>query len=410
MHILMITEVFYPVIGGAGKFVHSTAVNLAKRGHDVSILTRRLRGLPRYEEIEGLKVHRIIWTNNFLTSFISSCNIYRFIKKFLINKPTDLIISNQPFSAFCLHFALRNRAIPDIYHFHSSWFEEFQVKNYIKDIKLDSFLKILRFIIFTPFSFIMRYIEEFVVSRAYKIIVASEYSKKKLGSLYNLNENKIHIIPGCVDIEKFKPAEDKTSLRSRLGIPQNRYILMTARNLVERMGIDNLILAFYNLSKLHKDLYLIIIGAGRLRNRLLKMVKRLGISDLVRFTGSLRGSELVQYYQASDLFILPTKYIEHFGLVTIEALATGVPVLGTPVGGTVEILTKFDKEFILNGADERLITQGIRNFRDKYKGVDLKDRCREFVIKEYSFDKIIDQTEKLYLDIIKEWKMKSYQK
>ncbi|MBL7196688.1 MAG: glycosyltransferase family 4 protein [Candidatus Omnitrophica bacterium] len=410
MRILMITEVFYPVIGGAGKFVYSTAVNLAKRGHDVSILTRRLRGLPTYEEIEGLEVHRIIWANNFITSFISSCSIHRFIKKFLESNLPDILVFNQPFSAFSAYFAREVRYTPSIYHFHSSWFEEFQVKKYIRDIRLDSFLNILRFIIFKPLSSIMRCIEGFVISHCDTIIVASKYSKDKLIRFYKIDVNKIHIIPGCVDIEKFKPAEDKTSLRNRLGIPRNRYILITVRNLVERMGIDNLILALYNLSKLYKDLYLIIVGSGRLKNKLVKMVKRLGISDLVKFTGSLKESELVQYYQASDLFILPTKYIEHFGLVTIEALASGIPVLGTPVGGTVEILTKFDKEFLLNGTDERLITQGIRNFRDKYKGADLKDKCREFAIKEYSLDKIIDQTEKIYSAIIEEWKTKSYQK
>ncbi|MBM3251443.1 MAG: glycosyltransferase family 4 protein [Candidatus Omnitrophica bacterium] len=401
MRILMVTEVFYPVIGGAGKFVYTTAANLAKRGHRVSVLTRMTKGAASQENIDGIEVYRIAWPNNFLIQLFSVFNINRFIKRFLIKNPLDLIVFNQPFSAFCAYSIKSLRDTPNIYHFHSSWFEEFQVKHYIQEIKLNSLLNILRLIIFSPVSFIMRCIEGFVISRCDKIIAASEYSREKLVKFYNINDNKIMIIPGCVDTDRFKPVEDKAGLRDNLGIPKESYVLITARNLVERMGIDNLIFAFYNLSCLYKDLYLVIAGEGRLKNKLISLVKELDIGDLVKFTGRLNESELVQYYQASDLFILPTKYIEHFGLVTIEAFATGMPVLGTPVGGTVEILNKFNKEFLFQGTDFKSITQGIIRFLDKYRNIDLKNSCREFAIKEYSLNKIIDQTEKFYLSLVK---------
>ncbi|MFH1655623.1 MAG: glycosyltransferase family 4 protein [Candidatus Omnitrophota bacterium] len=401
MHILMITEVFYPVIGGAGKFVFTTAANLVKRRHKISLLTRLTKGTASRKNIDGIDVYRIIWSNNFIIQLISFFNIYLFTKRFLEKDLPNLIVLNQPFSALSAYFAIGARRIPKIYVFHSSWFEEFQVKNYIKAIKLNSLSNILKFIIFAPIAFIMRCIEGFVVSHYDEIVVASEYSREKLIKFYKIDQNKIHVIPGCVDVGRFKPAEDKIGLRNRLDIPQARYILITARNLVERMGIDNLISAFYNLSKLHKDLYLVIVGGGRLKSKLIEKVKGLNLSNSVKFTGFLKESELIGYFQASDLFILPTKYIEHFGLVTIEALATGMPVLGTPVGGTVEILNKFGKGFLFKGTDSQSIEEGIIKFLERYKNVDLKSKCRDFAIKEYSVDKFANQTEKLFLDMIK---------
>ena len=401
MHILMVTEVYYPVVGGAGKVVSSAAEGLVRRGYKVSVLTRKTKGAASRENISGINVYRIAWNSNFIFQLFSFCNIFRFMKRFLSNNLPDLIVFNQPFSAFSAYFVKEVRNLPRIYHFHSSWPEEFQVKRYIQDIKLNSFLNILRFMIFRPFSSVMRCIEQFVVTHFDKIIVASEYSREKLVRFYNLDKNKINIIPGCVDTEKFRPSEDKPNLRSKLGISEDRYVLITARNLVERMGINNLILAFNNLSGLHKDLYLVIVGAGRLKNELVEMTRKLGLNDLIRFTGQLDEPELIKYYQTSDLFVLPTKYIEHFGLVTIEAMAAGIPVLGTPVGGTVEILSKFDNEFLFKGADVDSITEGIKSFLNKYKNVNLKDKCREFVVREYPQDKIVDMIKKLCLETTK---------
>jgi glycosyltransferase involved in cell wall biosynthesis len=404
MRILIVSEVFYPVIGGAGKTVYTIAESLTNKGHKVYILARKTKGTKPVEKMKGFEVYRIVWPNNFVTQLFSFCNIYRFVKRFLSENSLDLIICNQPFSAFSVYFATQSRDIPNIYHFHSSWPEEFQIKKYIQDIKLNSVPKILRFIIFVPLAFFMRKIEGFVVTHYDKIIVVSQYSKEKLIKFYGLENIKIKKLPGFVNTEKFKPAKDKLSLRNRLKIPTGCYILITARNLVERMGIDNLILAFNNLCKTYKDLYLLIVGDGRLKKSLIKLAEKLNISSLVEFTGQLEEYKLIQYLQASNLFILPTKYIEHFGLVTVEALATGIPVLGTPIGATPEILNKLNKDFLFRGTDVDSITEGIKQFLNKYRDKNLQDICREFAIREYSLKNFANLAERIYLDIIERCK------
>jgi len=115
---------------------------------------------------------------------------------------------------------------------------------------------------------------------------------------------------------------------------------------VPRMGLDNLILAIEQVIKTAPDIYLVVGGEGPLKDDLISMVKKLGVEKHIEFKGFISEDNLPEYYQMTDLFVLPTRELEGFGLVTLEALACGVPVLGTPVGGTKEIIGRFDPDFL----------------------------------------------------------------
>ena len=102
----------------------------------------------------------------------------------------------------------------------------------------------------------------------------------------------------------------------------------------------------------------------------------------------------------ADLFVLPTKELEGFGLITIESMASGVPVVGTPIGGTKEILDRFDSSFLFSDASPEsmahLIAEKCRFIRDRPEAwAEIGKRCREFVEKNYSWEKNIDSLEKL---------------
>ena len=133
------------------------------------------------------------------------------------------------------------------------------------------------------------------------------------------------------------------------------------------------------------------------------MPKDLGVENHVKFTGFVPEDELPDYYRMADLFILPTRELEGFGLVTLEAMACGVPVLGTPVGGTQEILGKFDPNFLFKDitADSMadLIADNYRIIKDNPgKWAEISRRCRKFVEDHYSWDKNIDALETLFKD------------
>ncbi|MDF1593530.1 MAG: glycosyltransferase [Desulfobacterales bacterium] len=147
---------------------------------------------------------------------------------------------------------------------------------------------------------------------------------------------------------RFKPTDDTEKIRQALKLPDSKIILFTVRNLVARMGLENLIKAVQLVVRNAADIYLVIGGAGPLRDQLARMAEQLGVNDCIRFEGFIPEESLPNYYQMADMFILPTKELEGFGLVTLEAMASGVPVLGTPVGGTKEIISRFDSSFMFN--------------------------------------------------------------
>ena len=146
------------------------------------------------------------------------------------------------------------------------------------------------------------------------------------------------IIPGGVDLQRFYPAADKEEMRRHLNIPEEKTVLFTVRDLEPRMGLENLMYAVKQMIEVVPDIYLILGGEGPLKENLISLSQELGVESYIRFVGFIPEEDLPDYYRMADVFVLPTIELEGFGLITLEALASGLPVLGTPVGGTVEIL------------------------------------------------------------------------
>jgi glycosyltransferase involved in cell wall biosynthesis len=197
------------------------------------------------------------------------------------------------------------------------------------------------------------------------------------------------------------PTSNKEKIRKRLNIPNNKIILFTVRNLVQRMGLENLIIAFNHLIKQKADIHLVIGGEGKLKTGLIALGRSFGIEDHIHFAGFISEDKLPAYYQMADIFVLPTKELEGFGLVTLEAMASGLPVLGTPVGGTNEILGGFDSRFLFKGTDPNLMSELIMEKYELIKHHPLRwkqisKQCRNFVERNYSWEKNIDALEDLF--------------
>jgi glycosyltransferase involved in cell wall biosynthesis len=245
-----------------------------------------------------------------------------------------------------------------------------------------------------------RRLEYRALQQSDRIIVLSRYTEKKLKKTHGLLPEKIACVPGGVDLEKFQPAGDKTTYRRKLGLPDDSVILLTVRNLVPRMGLDNLLSALKQIVIRAPDIYLIIGGDGPQKSELVELAKRHGIANCMRLEGFIREDRLPDYYRAADIFVLPTRELEGFGLVTLEALASGVPVLGTPVGGTREILSRFDPEFMFKDITPdsmaALILEKYRQIKKHpAEWAQICASCRQFVEDHYSWEKNVDALEKV---------------
>lgn len=173
---------------------------------------------------------------------------------------------------------------------------------------------------------------------------------------------RIRLLPGWVETSSYVPLEDRNQAKIQLGWPGDVPILFTLRRLVPRMGLDRLLQACGQLRAQHIRFHLMIGGNGPLRNKLEQQSRSLGLTEVVSFLGKVDQAALPIAYAACDAFVLPTAELECFGLIALEALAAGRPVLATPVGALPEILTKFEPAWLARSAEPADIFDLLRRY------------------------------------------------
>jgi glycosyltransferase involved in cell wall biosynthesis len=397
LNILFVSDVsISKATSGSERVLFEQSTLLQKRGHNVHILTRNLpEHKSDHQIIQGVNEWRYSVDQSNACSFIIS-TLLRCKKLFesLQNQYSfDCINFHQPFSALGVIRSSLSKKIKKIYTCHSFSFEEFRSRNpQPKGIvgRLLYFLNVK----------VRKFIERKAVSESDRVIVLSRFTKGNLQRVYKIPAEKIIIIPGGVDLERFYPATDKTKIRQHLNIPQEKMVFLTVRDLEPRMGLQNLIYAVKKARSKLPDIYLVLGGQGPLDADLKLLARTLGVEDCIKFTGFIPEELLSDYYRMADIFVLPTLELEGFGLITLEALASGVPVLGTPVGGTVEILSRLDSKYLFKDisseAMAELIIKTCREFkRNPMLWQDVSSQCRLFVEENYSWEKNVKSLENI---------------
>src|SRR3990170_2354594 len=265
MNILFVADVsIQDVIGGAERVLYEQTTRLAARGHDVHILTRRL---PAHQSdcdvIQNVREWRYCVNLNNAISFFASTlwNGKKLFETLGNANKFDCINFHQPYSAFAVMRSALCKNVRKVYTCHSLAFEEYASRN----AKPSSFIKKIVHLLRIA---LIQWIEKSVLNQADHIVALSRYTCDKLISRYGIPLNKIVVIPGGIDLVRFHPAADKRAARKRLHLPQEKTILLTVRNLVQRMGIENLILAMPDIVKSAPDVYLIVGGTGPLKGDL----------------------------------------------------------------------------------------------------------------------------------------------
>jgi glycosyltransferase involved in cell wall biosynthesis len=258
----------------------------------------------------------------------------------LESEDPDVLDSHFAFYVFPILDKLRRR--PHVVHFHGPWAAESKQEH---AGALSIFSK--------------RQIERTVYSRADRVIVLSSAFAKLVREEYGVPEDRIRIIPGAVDLDRFRPTLTQYDARRHLGWPTDRRILLSVRRLVSRMGLDRLIGAMKQVAALHPDVLLYIAGKGRLRGELETKTRQLGLENHVRLLGFVSDEDLPLIYRAADLNVVPTAALEGFGLVAAEALAAGTPSMVTPVGGLPEVVSSLASELVFRSSSQQDIATGL---------------------------------------------------
>ncbi len=185
---------------------------------------------------------------------------------------------------------------------------------------------------------LLRAMQRASLRRASKVVVLGSYSKKQVQHLLGTRSPEIVVMRPGVDLERFHPPSDKRSAKTDVCIEPDRPVLLTVRRLVPRMGLDTLLDMLLMVAATHPRILLVIVGQGVLAGRLQSRADAAGLASNLRLTGFVPENDLPKYYRAADVFVLPSTALEGFGLVSLEALASGVPVLATNIGETPLLL------------------------------------------------------------------------
>jgi D-inositol-3-phosphate glycosyltransferase len=169
------------------------------------------------------------------------------------------------------------------------------------------------------------------------------------------------VVPCGVNLNLFHPV-DKVKARQQLGFDHNESLMLYVGRFAPSKGADRLLAAMAYLRKLSRMRLLIVGGDGHHTpevQNLHKLSRELGIKDKVTFVGRIEQDRLPTYYNAADILVVPSRY-ESFGLVALESLACGTPVVTTPVGAVDNILREGETGHVVQNGSPRFFADGIK--------------------------------------------------
>ena len=240
---------------------------------------------------------------------------------------------------------------------------------------------------------IKRLVERRVYDSADRFIVLSQAFRDVLIKGYGVPSRKIAVIPGGVDTTHFQPV-DQREARRRMNWPEDKKIVFCVRRMVRRMGLENLIDAFGRVAAGQPNAVLILAGKGPLLAELQSRANAIGLPERIVFPGFIPDGDLPAAYSAADFSLVPSQSLEGFGLITLESLACGTPVLVTPVGGLPETVHPLDPSLVLAGCQVEDIARGLRyGFSHPLPS---RDRCRDYVRSNFSWPVIARRVVSVY--------------
>lgn len=213
-----------------------------------------------------------------------------------------------------------------------------------------------------------------------------------------LDPEKVKVVENGIDIERFKHSMDQKTARQRIGLPDAGPLIGCVARLTEQKGHVYLLRAFSELQKKYPAAKLLLAGDGVLRNPLIEEATRLGISGAVSFMGTR--SDVPEILSALDVFVLPSLW-EGLGLAAAEAMAAGVPVVGTRVPGLRGLIIPDKTGLMVEPADWAALAKAILAILETpSKARSLAAEARQYVDRNYSIEAHVRRLETLYEEVL----------
>ncbi len=322
MKICLLSWEFPPrIVGGIAPHVYGLAKALAKYGNDVGVVTLDFPGTPDYEEVEGFKVYRSkteIGHPNFL--------VWAFLFNHYLEK--RLAAANKD-----LNF--------DLVHIHD-WlvapsgvgFKHFLDKPLVCTMHSTEHG---RSSLHSSDSYMIDGMEWWSCYEAAQVIVTSNSMKGEVCGHFHVPWEKVDVIPNGVEAEKYDRNVNRWAIRRRFGVSDHEKMVLYVGRLVPQKGVEYLIRAIPRISWRFPEAKLVIVGEGWMRSHLEWVADQSGQRWRINFAGFIPDDDLVALTRSADVMVVPSVY-EPFGIVALEGMAAGVPVVASQLGGLAEVV------------------------------------------------------------------------
>ena len=377
--ICLVTHFFPPHIGGIEKVAHEQCKRLSRLGYKVSVLTSKTFKQSE-RSTEGIKVF--------------SYSILNLAERVGIPYP---VLSFKAYKNFVE--VIRKC---DVVHAHGHAYMSSYIACKVAEKYKKPFILTQHntFIDYQSWLNLVEQINDWTVGRVVlkgsdRVITVSRKTMEyvlKLGA----DMSKTSVMHNGVDTTFFHPMNREES-RDKLGLPKNKTVILTIRRLVYKNGLDTFIESASLLTRDYPHLLFIVIGKGPNRKLIEKRVRELDIDDNVRLTGFVPEKLLPLYYNAADYFVIPSSSGEGLPLVLLEAMACGLPVIATTVGGTPEIVKDMKNGVLVPPRNPKALAETISKFlSNKELGLAIGEEARNTVEDRFTWEENVRRLQNVY--------------
>ncbi len=297
----------------------------------------------------------------------------------LARDPDAVLVAHFALYAMPLLGLLRNRNRRFVVHFHGPWALETvaeQVRGIVPRLK--------------------SFVERAVYRRADACIVLSGAFGRILHDTFGVPWEKIHVVPGGVDCNRFAISATRSECRARLGWPADRQLVLSVRRLAHRMGLGYLVAAVALLRQRVPDVLVLIAGQGPIEEELRTQIRRAGLEEHCQLAGFISEDNLPSAYRAADVTVVPSEALEGYGLIVPESLAAGTPALVTPVGGLPETVQGLPGALVFAEVSAFAIAQGLGDALTGAAPLPSFDECRAYARRRNNWPVVAAQVRRVY--------------
>jgi len=347
VRVLIVSWEYPPIVeGGLGRHVRKLSEKLVQEDVEVHVLTRGAGEHPREELRAGVHVHRVEappFPTDDLESFVAWVDDMntqmraagaRLVQRFAF----DVVHGHDWLVAKACEALARRSGLPYLTTIHATEFGRHQ-----------------GWVGKHPQSYIHR-TETRMAKRAAGVITCSHYMRGHVADVFGLDETRVTVIPNGIDPQDLVAVEDLAALRARFAAPDERLVLLIGRLVYEKgfqVALDALP---HVIESLGDGIRFLVAGSGTHEAQLRRQAETLGLSAHGTFLGWIGDDLLHSLYRIADLCVVPSLY-EPFGIVALEAMASGCPCLVADTGGLREVVPNHDVGLRFRGGDPRSLAR-----------------------------------------------------